>query len=238
MPSRGGQRKFSEQLSLMRRPKPHGFAIDSEATCHPIIPIVEAVRIYRAESLFCCAPQSRSRIFRVAPDDRAATPRNKINQTAESQLVSLKVRINVGVIVFERGNDQIIGMVMKKLGPAIPERGFILIAFKNELFPIAKPIALAKVFRHASHEKIWPLARSVKNPSQHRRRGGFSMCAADDNGMSSGEKDFLQNLRHRAIWNLSVQHFLQVVIPELDDISDHHEVWRGLQVRGIKSVEE
>src|ERR1700676_5146343 len=129
MPSRGGQRKFSEQLSLMRRPKPHGFAIDSEATCHPIIPIVEAVRIYRAESLFCCAPQSRSRIFRVAPDDRAATPRNKIYQAAESQLVSLKVRINVGVIVFERGDDQIIGMAMKKVGCVALNRGLLLVRF-------------------------------------------------------------------------------------------------------------
>src|ERR1700687_1506906 len=129
-------------------------------------------------------------------------------------------------------------MIMKKLWPAVPECGFILVAFKNELFPIAKPITLAKVFRHSSHKKIRPLPRSMKNPSQHRRRGGFSMCAADDNGMSSGEKDFLQNLRHRAIRNLSVQHFLQLGIPARDDIPDHHEVWRGLQVRGVKSVEK
>src|SRR6202045_725872 len=228
MSSRGGQRKFSELFSMMSRPKPHGFAVDVETARHPIIPIVETVRINRAESLFCCPPQSRSRIFRVAPDDRTATPRNKINQTAKSQLVSLEVRINVGVIVFERGDDQIIGMVMKKLGPAVPKRGFILVAFKNELFPAAKPITLAKVFRHASYEKIRPLACRVENPSQHRRRSGFSMSAADDNGMSPGEKDFLQNLRHRAIGNLSVRHFLQPGISARDDISDDHEVRRGL----------
>src|SRR5260370_4808801 len=204
MPSRGGQRKLSKQLTLMCDAKAHGITIDGKVARHPIIPIVETVHFYRAESLFCCAPQGRPRIFRVAPDDRAATPRNKINQAAESQLIGLKIRINVGVIVFERGNDQIIGMVMKKLGPAVPERGLILVAFKNELFPAAKPITLAKVFRHASHEKIRPLARSVKNPSQHRRRGGFSMCAADDNGMASGKKDILQNPRHQAVRNLSV----------------------------------
>src|SRR5258708_22329907 len=129
-------------------------------------------------------------------------------------------------------------MVMKKFGPAVPERGFILVTFKNELWAAAKLVTLSKVLRHASHEKIRLLPRGVENPSQHRRRGCFSMGSADDNGMSFGKKDFLQDFRHGAIGNLSIQHFLQLRIPPRDDIPDHRQVGRRLQVRRIKSVEE
>src|SRR5229473_1439981 len=100
---------------------------------------------------------------------------HKIDQAAESQLVGLKIRINVRVVVFERGDDQIIGMVVKEFGPAVPERRFILVTLKNELFPAAKPITLSKVFRHAPHQKIRALARGMENPSQHCRRRGFSV---------------------------------------------------------------
>jgi len=79
-----------------------------------------------------------ARIVRVAPDDTRPRLGTRLTRRRKA-IVRLKVRINIGVIVFERGNDQIIGMVMKKLGPAVPECGLILVAFKNELFLTAKP---------------------------------------------------------------------------------------------------
>src|SRR5438876_417647 len=99
-------------------------------------------------------------------------------------------------------------MVVKKLGPAIPKCGFILVAFEDELFPAAESVTLSKVFRHASYGKIWPFARCLENPSQHRRGGGFSMGSADDDRMPFGKKHFFQHFRHRPIRNPAIQHLL------------------------------
>src|SRR5258708_18323370 len=67
MPARGGQRKFSKQLSMMRDHKPHDFAIDREVTGHPIVPSAQPVRFNRAKSLFRRASQAPTRIFRIVP---------------------------------------------------------------------------------------------------------------------------------------------------------------------------
>src|SRR5437660_9605367 len=103
-------------------------------------------------------------------------------------------------------------MVVKEFWPAVPESGFILVAFQNKLFAAAKPVTLAKVFRDAAHKKIRLLPRRLEDPGKHRSGGRFSMGSADDDGMFFREKDFLQNFRHGAIGNLAVQHFFQLRI--------------------------
>src|SRR5947208_3537058 len=125
---------------------------------------------------------------------------------------------NVGMIVFERRDNQIIGMVVEKLWPAVPESSFILVAFQNKLFAAAKSVTLAEVLRDAAHEKIGLLSRRVKNPSEHRRRGGLSVRTADDDGMFLRKKDFFENFWHRAIGNLAVKHFFQLRIYSRNDI--------------------
>ena len=134
----GDQRKFSKRFSTLRDAKPHGFAIDGEATRHPIIPVVETVCFHGTKSFFRSAPQSRARFFRVTPNNHSSTPRNKIHQAAKSQLVGFKIRINVGVVVFERGDNQIIGMIVEEFRPTVPKGSFILVAFQNELFAVTK----------------------------------------------------------------------------------------------------
>src|SRR5882757_5160517 len=110
MASRGGQRKFSEQLSMMRRPKLHGFAIDSEAACHPIIPIVEAVRCHRAESFFRRESQGRARIVRVAPNDHATAPRNR----KSTRLNSSHANISYAVFCLKKKKQELNTLFLTK----------------------------------------------------------------------------------------------------------------------------
>src|SRR4029077_17396344 len=118
VPSSGGHREFSKKFSLVPDPKPHSFAINGKIARNPIIPLGEPVSFHGTEGLLRRAPQGWARILCVAPDHHVAAPWNQIDQAAECQLVGLKIWINVGVIVFERSNDQIIRMIMEKLGPA------------------------------------------------------------------------------------------------------------------------
>src|SRR5256886_5216115 len=161
--SRGGQRKFAKVFTTLGDAKPHHFAIDREAARDPIIRIVETVRFHRTKSLLGSPPQGRARFFHVAPNDHATTPGNKIHQAAESQLVGFEIRINVGMIVFERRDNQIIGMVVEKLWPAVPESSFILVAFQNKLFAAAKSVTLTEVLRDAAHKKIGLFSRRVRS---------------------------------------------------------------------------
>src|SRR6266849_6176499 len=115
-------------------------------------------------------------------------------------------------------------MVVKKFRPAVPERRLVLVALQNELLPAAEPITLLEVFRHTPNEKIWPLPRNMENPGQHCGRSRFSMCSADDDGVSFREKYFLQNFRHRTIRNLAVQHFFQFWIAPRNYIAHNHQI--------------
>src|SRR5260370_5570038 len=222
----------------MRSAKPHGFALNRKVAGRPVIPLVEPVGLHRAKSLLRRSAQGRTRVFRVAPNDHAAAPGNQIDQPAKSQFISLKIRIDVGVIVFERSNDQVIGMIVKKFGSPVPKGRLILVAFKDELLPAAEPITLSEVLRHAPHQKIRALGRGLKNPGQHGRRSRFSMCSADNDGMPLGKKHFLQYFRHRTISNLAVQNFLELWIPARDYVADDHKIGRRLQVRCIKLTEK
>ncbi len=103
-----GQRKFTKRCSPMLHSESHHVAFHRKFLRLPVISPVKSIRLHRAECFFGCPPQRWSRFFRVAPNHDSTAPRHKIHQPAERQLVSLKIRANVRVIVFERSNDQII----------------------------------------------------------------------------------------------------------------------------------
>ena len=94
------------------------------------------------------------------------------------------------MIVFERSDDQVVGMIVKEFRAAVPESGFVFVAFENHFSSLPEAIALAEVLGDAADEKSWLLSGGVKNPSKHRSSGGFSVRAADDDRMLSGKKNF------------------------------------------------
>src|SRR2546430_6932006 len=104
MPPRGGQREFPKQLSMMRDLKPHNLVINGAIARHPITTAIETVRFHWTESLFRRALQRLTGFLRVAPNYDSPSPGDKIDQAAESQLIGLKIGIDVSVVVFERGD--------------------------------------------------------------------------------------------------------------------------------------
>src|SRR5580704_7866310 len=98
-------------------------------------------------------------------------------------------------------------MIVKKFGTAVPESGFVLVAFEDEFCSTAKSITLAKILRNTADQKIWTLAPGLENPGEHRGRGSFPVRSADHNPVFGRKKHFFQNFRHRAIWDPPVQYF-------------------------------
>src|SRR3989442_8170187 len=101
-------------------------------------------------------------------------------------------------------------MVVEEFWPAVPEGSLILIAFENEFLAAAEAVAFSEVFGYTANEEVRPLPRSVKNPGEHGRRGGFPMGAADHDGMAPREEKFLQYLRKGAIRNPPVKRFFKL----------------------------
>jgi len=92
--------------------------------------------------------------IRVAPNDDAPAPRHQIDQPAKGQLVGVEIGVNIGVIVFERGDDQVIRMVMEKFRGFVPIGGIVFVAFQNELFAAAEAVALAEIFAMPPTRKL------------------------------------------------------------------------------------
>ena len=95
----------------------------------------------------------------VAPEYDPAVTRHEIHQALESELVDVKVGIDIGVIVFERRDDEVVGVVMEKFGAAIPKSGFVLVPFEDHFAAGAEAVALAKIFSDATDKESRLFAR-------------------------------------------------------------------------------
>src|SRR5437588_12905706 len=104
---------------MMRRAKPHDFAINGRVAHHPVIAAAETVGFDRAKCFFRRAPQGQARIILLAPNDNATAPRYKVNQATESVAFGFKHRINLRLIVFEGREIQVSESVMKEMRLAV-----------------------------------------------------------------------------------------------------------------------
>src|SRR5260221_8572754 len=151
-------------------------------------------------------------------------------------MVRFKIAVDVGVIEFERCDDEIVWMIVKELGAAIPESRFVFVAFENHFAAFAEAIAFAEVLRYAADEKSRLLSGYVKNPRKHRGCCRFAVRAADDDGMFSGKEDFFEYFRQGAIRNFLFERFFEFGIATRNDVGDDDEVRRGLQMSRVKTV--
>src|SRR5215475_9078179 len=103
------------------------------------------------------------------------------------------------MVVFERGDDEVVGVIVKKFGAAVPKGGFVLVALENHFRAVAEAVALAEIFRDTAHQKSRPLARRMKNPGQHGGSRGLAVRAAYDDGVLAGKKDFFEDFGHGAV---------------------------------------
>jgi hypothetical protein len=97
--------------------------------------------------------------------------------------------IDIRVIVFERSEDQLIRVVVEELRALIEESGVVFVAFDDELFAAAKPVAaVAEIGSHAADEKIGSPPGDLKDPRKHGRRGRLTVRAGDNDRCVAGDK--------------------------------------------------
>src|SRR2546429_4696946 len=149
--------------------KTHPFALHGKIRGAPVVAGAKPVLLDRADRFSCCGTERRAGFLRVSPKHHFATPGHKVHQPAECELIGLKVRIDIGVIVFQGRNDQIVGMIMKKFWAAVPKGRFVLVSFENELLASAEAVALSKILRNAAHQEVRPLPCRLR--SEERRVG-------------------------------------------------------------------
>src|SRR5262249_21426056 len=126
-------------------------------------------------------------------------------------------------------------MIVEKLWAAVPESGFVLVALENHFRPVTEAVAFAEILGNAADQKCWLFPSGVKNPSKHRRSGGLTVGATDDDGMFAGEKELFKRFRQRAIRNLFLEDFFQLRISPGDDVGHNHEIGRRLQLHRVKA---
>ena len=118
---------------------------------------------------------------RSHPRTNPAASRNQIHQPAKLQRDRREIGINIRVIEFERSENQFVRMVVQKFRPVIEECGIVFVAFDDEFFAAAEPVAaIAKIRGHAANQKIGTPPGDLKNPGEHRGGGGFAVGARDD----------------------------------------------------------
>ena len=194
---------------------------------------VKAVANHRAEGFFRCVVQ-RFAGAGVAPDDHAAAPRNQVHQSTKRELIGFKIRVDVGVIEFQRGDDQVVGLVMEELCGFVPIRGIVFVAFQDEILAAAEAIALTKILGNATNQKIRAFFRHLKNPREHRCRGRFPVRATHDDGVFAGKKFFFEDFRQRFVNQLAVEHFLHFDIAAGDGVANHDQVGGRREMRGVE----
>src|SRR5580700_9781812 len=97
-------------------------------------------------------------------------------------------------------------MVMEKLRATIEKGRLIFVAFDDELFPAAQPIAaIVEIRNHAANQKIRSPRGHLENPGEHRGSCGLAMGAGHHNRSATPDEIVLQKLRHRAIRNFLVE---------------------------------
>src|SRR4030095_1034525 len=134
------------------------------------------------------------------------------------------------------GDDEIVGMVVEELRAAIPESGFVFVAFENHFRAISKTVALAEIFGDSAHQKSRLSARRMKNPGEHSGGRSFAVRAADDDGMFAGKKNLLEDFRHGAIRNLAFKRFFKFGIAAGNDVANDDEIRPRREVRSIEAV--
>ena len=132
----------------------------------------------------------------LAPGDHSSSARHQVHEPPELQRNRRKVSINIGVLVF--------------------------IALDDEVAAAAQSVAaLTEIRQHPAHQKIRTPAGRLKNPRQHRSGGGLPVRSGDHDRVVARNKKLLDDLGHRAVWDLGVEDVFEFGIPTRDDISNH-----------------
>ena len=229
----GGKRKFAVEIALEVNAKMHLVVDDGDIAGDPIVFGLETVSDDGAEGFL----GDLARGFAggsVAPDDDAAAARNEIDEALEGELIDVEVGVDVGMVELDGGDDEVIGLVVEEFCGFVPIGGIVFVAFENEFGTAGEAVALAEIFGDTADEEIRMLSRHVEDPGEHGGGGGFSVRAADDDGMLAGEKFFFEDFGQRAMRELAVEHLFDFHIAARNGIADDDKIRRGSEILGVE----
>ena len=214
-------------LAAIRHAKLGGGVLPLNVSRAPIAIRAQAKSLHRAKRFRGDFLQ-----FRGIPEHQdLPAPGDQVYQPPELQRDRGQVRINIGVVEFQRGQNQFVGVVVQKLRPAIEERSLILVAFDDEFFAAAQAVAaFAEIRRHAANQKIRAPPGDMKNPREHGRGRGLAVGSGHHDRSVPRNEIFFEQLRHRAVRQFFVENIFDLRISARDDIPHHTQVRRGLQI--------
>ena len=100
-------------------------SLNSMSPAIQILSRAESVGLHRAKRLGHHAAHRGA----LAPADDATAPRHQIHQPPELQFDGGEVGVNIGVVEFERSDDQVVGAVVQKLRALVEKCRIVLVAF-------------------------------------------------------------------------------------------------------------
>ena len=153
-----------------------------------------------------------------------------IDQRAKRRLHVIEVAVDVGVIEFYRGDDRGVGAVMQKLRSLVEKRGVVFVALDDEVAAVAEAIVRTEIFRDAADHHRGIAARRVEHVRDHRGRGGLAMRSRHHQHALVLKEEMPQRLGHREVRDRGFQQRLGFRIVARDDVADHDQIRRGLQV--------
>jgi len=231
--ARNGEVEFAKECAFVSDAEGHAVSVGFNLSGDPLVACFEAVSANGTEGFFGGLVQRFSGST-VTPDHDATASRDKIHETAEGELIGFEVSVDIGVIIFEGGEDEVVGMVVEEFRGLVPVGGIVFIALEDKFLAAGEAIALAKILGDAADEEIRLFPGHMKNPGEHGGGGGFAVSAADDDRVPSRQEFFFEDFGKGAIRQLAIENFLHLDIAAGNGVADNNEIRRRSQMRGIE----
>src|ERR1019366_5190619 len=180
VPPRERKANLCHFLAEMRDAKFHAAVNVGDVAGDPGCCPVQAVRFDRTKRFFNHPVDGSRERNIVLPGHNSSATGEQIYETAKLQFDGWKIGVNIGVIKFQRGDDEFVGMIVEKFRAFVEKRGVVFVAFQNELAAAAQTITFSKILRQAANQEIRAASGDVQNPRKHRSGGGFSVRAGYD----------------------------------------------------------
>src|ERR1700722_447858 len=120
-------------------------------------------------------------------------------------------------------------MVVEKFRAAIEKRSFVFVAFDDELFSAAEPVAaIVEIRDYATDKEIRPAPGDMENPGEHGGGGSLAVRSCNDDRGMAADKIVLEKLRHRAVRDFFVEDDFQFRISARDHVADDDQIGDGL----------
>src|SRR6516162_10810483 len=131
----------------------------------------------------------------VTPDDRASAAGNEVDEAPEGELIGVEIGVDIRVVELERGDDEIVGLIVEEFRGFIPIGAIVLVAFEDEFRTAPEAVAFAEILGDTADEEIWVFSCYLEDPGEHGRGGSFAVRAGDNDGVFAGEELLFEDLR-------------------------------------------